>query len=255
MDSTLQKLVEQNKIITTKTEYGLFNVLKNDFIGRWMMNIEHFEKDLVQVLLPYLKKGDHVIDVGANIGCFTVPFAKAVGCDGCVYSFEPQNVIFQILKSNIEMNFTQEPIQLYRASVGHRSQISQMSNSNDDGTPLNYLKDQISNFGGLSLGKDGEQVPMISLDDIFLKNSAPIRMIKIDVEGAERLVVYGARQLISRDKPVIFFEKNKKKITQSMIDFFELKEEVIDFNIVLFLKNIGYTQFSWHKENILAVFQ
>jgi len=60
-----------------------------------------------------------------------------------------------------------------------------------------------NNEGATGFGKNGELVPLIPLDSLHLKN---ISFIKIDVEGAEKMVLEGARQTITREKPVMYIE-------------------------------------------------
>lgn len=67
------------------------------FIGRSLDLYGEFSEFESMLFTQILKPGMVAIDVGANIGCFTVPMAKRVGPNGLVVAIEPQRVIYQTL--------------------------------------------------------------------------------------------------------------------------------------------------------------
>lgn len=245
---TLDELREKDRIAAVKTKWGEFCFLKNDFIGKKMINEGHFEDIFIQVLIKYINLGDTVIDIGANIGCYTIPFGKTVGHTGKVIAFEPQSILYSILESNCQANKLQDNIELHQVAVGHNNIDVRMDNFNNE---LEYISDRMTNFGGLSLGKNGESIKMISLDS-RLDQIDKVKLIKIDVEGAERMVVFGAQKLISRDRPIIFWEKNYKTITPEMMELEGMNDEIANFVIVEFLQKLGYS-FYWQGDNILGL--
>ena len=116
---------------------------------------------------------------------------------------------------------------------------------------LDYDKDSVTNFGGLNLGPDGEKVNMRTLDSIFMPK---INFIKIDVEGAEKLVIYGARKLIEAYKPLVFYEQNYKTITAEMIDMFKLSKKLINFDLKeFFIRDLEYSHLHKVGANYLAI--
>lgn len=229
--------------IECQTKYGKFYVMKNDFIGQQMAKGQHFEQDSVDILITKIRPGDVVVDVGAHIGTYTIPFAKAVGPTGKVHSFEPQSRMRELLKKNVEANGYQDRVVIHSEAVGHKNCETTMNANDDVNKKLDYEKDGTSNFGGMNLGKDGEKVKMVQLDKVFLPR---VNLIKIDVEGAEKLVLYGAREIIEAYKPYVFYEKNYKKVTKEMIEMFNLSKNLINFDIKdFFIKELNY----YHLEN------
>lgn len=66
------------------------------------------------------------------------------------------------------------------------------------------------NYGGLELGAGGEPVNMVSLDTMGLTG---VSLLRIDAEGAEALVLYGAQELIRNQRPVISYEAGPKQLS------------------------------------------
>jgi FkbM family methyltransferase len=142
-----------------------------------------------------------VIDAGANCGIYSVAAAKLITESGVVLSFEPGLQSFDVLRRNIDLNHLSN-VRAYRAALSDR-----------DGTARLYHDAQGPN--SFSLGslrntdEEFELVPVHALD-LVLEHEAKGRvgLIKIDVEGAEELVVRGAKQIIARSHPKTIFEVN-----------------------------------------------
>ena len=141
----------------------------------------------------YIKPDTNAVDIGANIGSHTIVmsrFAKTV------HAFEPQKKIYKILNDNVRDNHCLN-VKSYNLGLSNRKGI----------TYLEKLENKPSNLGAVSIvngsEKKGEMINTITLDDLKLEN---VSLIKIDVEGHEYEVLQGARNTISRCKPVIIFE-------------------------------------------------
>jgi hypothetical protein len=79
-------------------------------------------------------------------------------------------------------------------------------------------------------GDDGSAVSLVGR----------VSVLKVDVEGAEPLVFYGARRLIERDRPMILFERNEKGVSAEMRQALQLPAEVAAFDVVAFCAQLGY---------------
>lgn len=160
------------------------NVLKHNTFS------EHEE---LEVLSHYIKQGSVIVDVGANVGNHTVYFAKIL--KGYVYSFEPQNKLFSILKKNVELNSLQHVTQLYNIGLSNAS-----SKASIDDTPA-------GNIGGTSIRHDEKgEMEVKTLDEVFRSIPKKIDFMKIDVEGFEYRVIEGAEKTIREHEPLIFVE-------------------------------------------------
>lgn len=248
--------ISDNVLATCTTECGKFTVLKNDFIGKWMMRGDHFEIECVRKLTDMLNEGDVVLDIGANIGCYTIPFGQTVGLSGQVHSFEPQGVIYEVLNQNIVQNGLEKVCQANHMAVGHIPGKTSLNARCDRGREIKYDRSEETNFGGVNLGMGGEEIPMVSVDSYVdeLGNDVRVKMIKIDVEGAERLVIAGARKTIEEHRPIVFYEDNYKRITKDMVKMFGLTEEIIKMDLrKYFVEELGYSRIERIKENYLCI--
>lgn len=243
----------ENEVLT-KTHYGKFLVLNNDLIGSFFINSIHYEMEMIEVVLKNIMSGDTVIDVGANLGTHTIPYAIGVGEKGKVYAFEPQSVIHRLLTENVKMNGFEDRVKVFRNAVGHTNCQTTL-NATLGNRQIDY-NDTVkrSNFGGLNLGPAGESVKMVSLDSMRDQFPNGVKYIKMDVEGAEPLVILGAKKLITDFRPFVLFEHNARTITPEMIMMYNLSDDVVNFNIFdFFLKELKYNKIKQYEDNFYAI--
>ena len=173
-----------------------------DLIGKQLIKNGVFEKRTCDEIMSRVKKRMTVLDVGANIGYYTVLMASRVGPSGRVVAFEPNPRMVDELRYNIELNnFSNVSIQRIALSDVSGSAILFLPEAGNEG------------FGSMRQNKNFEASQEISiktekLDDVLegLEIEA-VDFAKIDVEGAERLVFRGAKKLLSgKLKPTIVFE-------------------------------------------------
>jgi len=134
---------------------------------------EPFETELVK---KEIKKGDVVLDLGANIGYYTLIFGKLVGKRGKVFAFEPDPTNFSLLKKNVEMN-------------GYKNvELVQKAVSNKTGKIKLYLCEDNKGDHRIYNSHDGRQsieIEAIRLDDYFKNYNGAVDFIKMDIQGAE----------------------------------------------------------------------
>lgn len=151
----------------------------------------------------FIPPGSVVIDAGANIGNHSVYYARI--CQAAkVFSFEPQEEIFNILKTNIELNGIENIVVPYKYALGeHQTRAS--VDFRDDHKITSRIA-QI-NHGGIYLkeAEDGN-FEMRTLDELFLNSLDKLDYIKMDIQGFEEKAVKGGRELIKKFKPVIQLE-------------------------------------------------
>jgi FkbM family methyltransferase len=159
---------------------------------------EPAETSLIQKIL---RPNMTFVDVGANIGWYTLLAASKVGVKGRVISFEPEPLNNALLKQSIALNNFQNVI------------LMQKCLSNCNGTTKLYLAGQ--NFGAHSIVRQTSTRPTDidvetqKLDDVLTEIGINnVDILKIDVEGAEALVLEGSQQTIYRGVKHILFEWN-----------------------------------------------
>jgi FkbM family methyltransferase len=162
-----------------------------------------FRKDYepeLECLNRLLSPGMIAVDAGASYGAYTVTAARILGASGRVLSFEPASEAYSILVENIEINgFTR--VRAIRAALADRPGKA----------PLLLHPDSSRNSLGKQEGSSGvsEDVVVATLDQVFEQEGIDrVDFLKLDVEGAEELVLRGARSLLERSRPIVLFEVN-----------------------------------------------
>lgn len=159
----------------------------------------------------YLRAGDTVIDVGANIGLLTLTAAYSVGRNGRVYTFEALPEMYKYLISNIKLNDFSN-VAPYNYGVGNFDGEVLFSSDHEDDTT-----NEVASEGNI-------KVKMVTLDTLLDNNVKSIHLLKIDVEGYEKFVLQGARRMLSKTQCIFFevYEPNFNKYHYSTSDLFEI---------------------------------
>ncbi len=210
--------MELNK--TRVFEKYIFYYLPNDkYIGQ-RVALEKYEPYETQLILRQAKRGDVVVDVGANIGYYTILLADKVGKTGKVYAFEPDKTNFEILKKNIKANNLKNVVAV-NAAVGNKNETKTLYKSNEN-LGDHKLYETHPPCGHPPLRKGGQNnlvekpINVVKLDN-YLKNQK-IDLMKIDTQGWEPEVINGAKGLIDENKPVMFLEYSPASYTQAKLD-------------------------------------
>ena len=153
---------------------------------------ETYEPELLY-LENVLHPGDVFIDAGASIGIFTVVASRLVGDAGRVLAFEPADGTIPVLHRNVQIN-----------RLGN-VRIFKQALSDKEGTRELYHVYGAPTYSLGGTGRDSElfeEVQVTTIDQaVRTANLGPVSCIKIDVEGAEELVLRGAKETIERSRP------------------------------------------------------
>src|SRR5260370_37176667 len=166
-----------------------------------------FYREEETLLQRLLRPGDCFVDVGANVGTLSLAAARTVGEQGHVIAIEAHPRICRYLIENIILNgFTN--VQVIHSAVGNVTAHVYLSNRRSD--------DQNS------VSQAGICVPMRPLDDLLAPRK--VRLLKIDVEGFEYMVLQGAKSLLPNTDFVQFesWEERSKKYGYSTQDVVRL---------------------------------
>jgi FkbM family methyltransferase len=159
------------------------------------------------------------IDVGANIGSWTLPFAKYVGLEGYVYAIEAQQQLVKYLSASAVLNSFDNIIINNAILSNHSSVGTHLFNlESESGGKINHgeysidlLKSKTSRQASENLFKANSlrsSVREVTLDDLYFKEKAfgcPT-MIKMDIEYHEVIALVGARRLLEECRPILFIE-------------------------------------------------
>ena len=181
------------------------------------------EKNVKNIFIENISSGDVVIDVGANIGDYTLIACKKVGDSGKVLSFEPLPETFSILKRNIQLNKITN-CQHFQKAVGEKPGIANLYKSNASGT-MAHLD---SSLNGKDLIKKDE-TDVITIDAMLKSYDIEnVNMMKIDVEGFEHEVILG----LTKKSGIISFEFTSEFIEDA-------------FKSINYLISLGYSDFNF----------
>jgi FkbM family methyltransferase len=161
--------------------------------------LEISETRLVQALL---RPGMCFIDVGANIGYYTLIAASIVGPTGAVHAFEPNEVIRTRLSANLRRNELDNVVVHGEAMTSQSGSVRFYASVSSENSGTSSI------IPGAGLSAQGEEVPCVSLDD-FAATLAPRRIdvLKMDVEGAELDAIKGGHKVLGgADAPALVFE-------------------------------------------------
>jgi FkbM family methyltransferase len=239
---------------TYRTKYGQMTCYNNDIVFSSLLRkgLMYEEDIIVNKIIPMLQQKSKdlvILDIGGHIGTHTVIYSRLLNCK--VHTFEPQKKIFQILKKNVDDNNLSNCI-VYNCAVGHINTKTTMSDMLYDGydCKIEYDTNKVLNYGGIGLGKHGEQVQMVCIDQLDL---SACDYIKIDVEGAEILALLGAKNTIEKYKPIIWYEHTDKFVTREMIDSLNIDFEIP--SVKDFLESFGYKIYNLDQYNLIAIYQ
>ena len=166
--------------------------------SRWLGT---YEPSLDAAIKKYVRAGMTVYDVGANIGYVSLWFAKAVGAQGKVFSFEPLPENAERIRRNAALNGVGN-LEVVQAAVIDRNRI------------VSFLQHDSVGMGKAegSAGRDDQdyvrsiQVQGISLDEFMAQGGPLPDVIKIDIEGGEVMALPGMRGLLAKAHPVLMLE-------------------------------------------------
>ncbi len=183
-------------IATDIEGFSIFSAADDASVGR-AVRAGSYEPEITALFRRFVRPGMGVLDLGANIGFFTLLAATIVGPNGHVFAIEPNPRNARLLEASRRANeFTQVTILQVAAAPSHGLLVLNASYSN--GTTAGLPE----NVAGVLAA---ETVPAIRIDAL-LPNDRPIGFIKADVEGAEYAALLGCQATIRRDRPIIVSE-------------------------------------------------
>lgn len=222
----LRALPESSKVITV-------NGLKMEMITKG--HIEDIFTELLfkgihepmttKVFKQILKQGDAVIDVGANIGYFTLLSSKLVGWRGIVHAFEPSPDNMDILIHNIKLNKL-ENIQLYQIAASNKTGRMTFYTSSTESARHSLIQTKEHN--------GSTTVEVNKLDDV-LGSNFNVSLLKTDTEGNELAVLQGAEKIILNSKDIVLIVE----INFNALDACKVSTGTL-FNYIKFILHMKY---------------
>jgi FkbM family methyltransferase len=147
-----------------------------------------YEEETTKLFAEVLKEGMTVLDIGANIGYFSLIAGRLVRDKGKVFAFEPYHWTFSLLQKNIEANGFNNVMPVEKAASNHCGK-QKLFLAND---PLTH------SLGGES-GNNFVEVDVTTVDEFLKGQNISVDLVKMDVEGAEMNVLEGMSETISKN--------------------------------------------------------
>jgi FkbM family methyltransferase len=184
----------------------------------------------VAQLQSVVAPGSTVIDVGANIGFFALRFGRWVGPEGRVIAIEPERRNMAALRRRVQAARLNGVVECVQAAAADRAGEVRLA--------VNP-----AHPGDHRIAEDGERVPAVTIDDLTAGDPRKVALVKIDVQGAEMLVLAGARRVLETHHPALFVEVDDGALTRFGSSSAELIEK---------LATLGYTGHTLTRRGIGA---
>jgi FkbM family methyltransferase len=183
--------------------------------------------------LSIVQRGDVVIDIGANVGYYTMLFSDLVGNRGEVHAFEPVPSTYIVLAENIHRFPVYKNVYLNRVALGDKHQRTRMLLPRGDHGQASLVRHSDGSWKDADNEIASIEIEMMQLDQ-YADHLGRIDFVKCDVEGAELLVLRGAQSTLQRCRPKLFIEIDDRWVRS----FGWTTTDVLRY-----LRQIGYSYF------------
>ena len=218
--------------------FGLkYEGITSNYIDWGVYFYEGLERGLIKYFFNEIQKNsfNYFIDIGANSGTLSLPFSKSNNLK--IVCFEPLKYNFAKLINNYKINNLDKFHQFHQIALSNKKGVSNIyfSDVEDNIGTTSLTQDLKKNF----LDTDVEKVNLDILDNLYnFKNKNII--IKIDVEGHEKLVIEGALNMVKNNHILMYIETLNKDLIQKLIS--------LNFNV--FFPKFYYNKYSFEKNQI-----
>ena len=223
---TIIPLFHTDPLVRVDEFKGVFNIGAQSDLFRRLAIYGEYESKQVKCCLQYLNRNKDVIDIGANIGFYSILFAQEI--DKRVLSVEPTQNALRRLRQNIKLNNVESKVEIFEGVVSDHNgtlKIKSVVGKEEYSTIGNPLHKSIGQQQILE-----EEVVCITLDDLVEKYQLNPGFIKMDVEGAEMLVFKGAMKTLNKYRPIIISELTDELLRKNGSSAAEIIELIVSAN-------------------------
>jgi len=221
--------------IISRFEYGYVSLFVNEFKGSFEFDIrsdilkriiisKEYEREIVELIKLVLNTKKDVIDIGANIGLFSVYFAKNISNNSKVLSIEPTPRAIELLKRNLQTNQVDNSVILFNGVATNLKGTFKIKTipGREEYSTLGSNIHQNRHHGTThqEITVEGD-----TIDNLVNRFGLNPGFIKIDTEGAEYLVLQGAEITLRKYHPVLLMEL----MDDYLVNFGYSAKQVSDF--------------------------
>lgn len=198
-------------------------------------------------IATYLSPGGVFVDIGANVGFFTVIAARIVGPTGMVYAFEPVRCNTEIIHKNIKLNGFINALVTEKAVADREGPGTLVLADYAGGAALDFV-DAPPDVAGSTV------VDIITLDSFLGQEECrPPTLVKIDVEGAELEVLKGMAGTLKVARPVVIVEVDDSNEEGLRSKENACRDFLTDRGYGVSVLEDSYPDISWHVKHLLAL--
>lgn len=219
-----------------ETPIGNFFFPKNcvgDGVANTMKQGKVFDTHIIDIAKAYIKPGTMILDIGANYGQMSIEFSR-IDSSCQVYAFEAQEMVFDILQKNINLNNASNVNVFYNA-VYDKNNIDLIFPEPD------LVRFPTYGSYGIDLSaKTGKAVKSITIDSIVF--NAPVSFMKVDIQGSDLAAMKGAVETIRKYQMPIIFEY-EEQFQDEFNTSFQQYVEFVDSIGYRFLKTVEFINY------------
>lgn len=198
--------------------------------GGYVYFARYPEFEEMKLLESIVTPGDTFVDIGANIGAMSI-LAAEKAYNGLIYAIEPTKKLITRIKENIAINNFGSRVSVHEVAIADHTGSISFSESSQDA--INHISHNVSGNNSI--------VQCSTLDDFCVAQSiSKISVLKIDVEGAEPLIILGAKNIL-KNTEIIIFELNENIKNYGYTTQF-LLQKIIDAGFFIFSFNSNKLQ-------------
>ena len=231
-----RKIDNGEKVFCINSHFGFKIILDVSKDVDHKFILQEFENYNFELIQKIVKPGWKIIDIGANIGLYTLLFSRKVGKEGSVFAFEPSDEAYYRVLQNVRLNNSSN-IELFKMGVADKTGVMDLNITDDDA---------YNSLGSHPMKEivETKKINVTSINDFIKKKSIDhIDVIKTDTEGADYLVLKGASELLTRENgPIIFCEYNT--FTKDGFDFALT-------SLVEYLKSCNYYIYKYENSRLM----
>ena len=204
----MKRLMVNDPVLNVPSFGGVFQVPVASHLFARLVETGEYEPEAIKVLKEHISPDRDAIDVGANIGFFTCLLANCLH-SGRVLAAEPTPGAHKRLVANVERNDLSQKVIVFNGALADKPGTLDIEFIED--------REEFSSLGGISHhsvrnDQNRKRIPVkvSTIDQLVSENGLNPGLIKIDVEGAEGLVLRGATETLKSFRPVIFAEFSRE---------------------------------------------
>lgn len=199
----------QEPTLVSCSEFEIFVQPSDLLIGRAIFLTKQYEPHVTETVRSLLRPGDTFVDIGANLGYFTLLAARCVGDQGSVIAFEPSPENCRLLHRSLSQNGFKN-VQIFEKAIAEAAQCVSFSSGLPHSNARLLRSEELH-----GLEEWYAQVDAVSLDDALQDIVTRIDLIKIDIEGAEPRAWQGMQKMVQRYRPIILTEYSPELIRET----------------------------------------